>query len=151
PGKPRRRPSTSFGNSWIWMMLLLFLAGALIMQAWSASSSVDYGDFYALIKDPEASKNIKRITAQGDDRYLVEVEDHGKLPDAIKQKMRSGTKFTVERFRFHDRDEEELLHKLTERTGTPGPVKINQETEPMSWLMPLLVFLLPFAVLLAIF
>jgi cell division protease FtsH len=156
PGKPRRRPSTSFGNSWIWMMLLLFLAGALIMQAWSANSSVDYGEFFALIKDPEASKNITRITAQGDQSYIVEVADANKLPEEIKKKTRNSTKFTVERFRFRDPDEEKLLQGLAARpadpkVGVPGPVKLTQESEPLSWLFPLLILGLPFAILIGLF
>ncbi len=156
PGKPRRRPSTSFGNSWIWMMLLLVLAGALILQAWSSGSSVDYGEFYQLISDPELSKNVKSITAVGNDRYQVEIEDPEKLPPEIKKKTGKSTKFTVDRFHFSDTQEAEMLRKLADRKADPekkipGPVKLDQKDEPFAMLGTALFILLPLGLVLALF
>src|SRR5262245_19514135 len=150
PGKPRRRPSTSFGNSWIWMLILLFLAGAIIVNSWNAGGTVDYSDFYRLANDDEAGKNIVRVTAEGNDRFTVEVADPAKLPDYLQAKVGRRKQFTVQRLHFNNDKEEALLLKLAERKD-PGPVKLNQETDSFATLMLLLLILGPIALLLIVF
>src|SRR5262249_30630431 len=158
PGKPRRRPSTSFGNSWIWMMILLFLAGAIIVNSWNSGGTVDYSDFYRFVSDERKitttsdekyNDNIVRVTAEGSDRYTVEVADPAKLPDYLKDKVKR-KQFTVQRLHFNNDKEEALLLKLAERKD-PGPVKLNQETDSFATLLLLLLILGPIALLLIVF
>src|SRR5207248_2043294 len=119
---------------WIWMMLLIFLAGALLMQLWSSSSTVDYGEFYQFADNDHLNKNIKRITSQGTDHLIVELnedpakvqdedfkKDYEKLSDETRKKLNGRTKFSVERFHFNDPKEEELLYRLAKRQGSAEP------------------------------
>jgi cell division protease FtsH len=156
PGKPRRRPNTSFGNSWIWMMILLFLAGAIIVNSWNSGGTVDYSDFYRLATDDEASKNIVRVTAEGNDRFTVEVNDPAKLPADLQSKVGKRKQFTVQRLHFNDSKEEDLLLKLAQRKADPdhgvlGPVKLNQEGDSFATMMLVLLILGPIALLLIVF
>src|SRR5262249_19733500 len=156
PGKPRRRPSTSFGNSWIWMMILLFLAGAIIVNSWNSGGTVDYSDFYRLASDPEYNKYIVRVTAEGNDRFTVEGSDPANLPADLQSKVGKRKQFTVQRLRFNDSKEEDLLLKLAERKadpdhGVPGPVKLNQEGDSFATMMLVLLILGPIALLLIVF
>jgi cell division protease FtsH len=161
PGKPRRRSNSSFGNSWIWMMILLFLAGMLIINAWNSSSVVDYSDFYQLLSDKDASKNIKRITSEGRDRLTVEVEDPSKLPPDIQKKVGRRNTFKVDRFPFADDKEAEKFRELAlrnvdkkdqvDKKEAAPPVKLDYQSEPFAMVFTLLIFLVPIALILVFF
>jgi cell division protease FtsH len=159
PGKPRRRPTSSFGNSWIVIMLLLFLAGAILFNSWNAVGTVDYSDFYQLVKDTEANKYIKKITAQGTDHYLVELtEDPAKIPEEARKqipeeilKKTRNAKFTVDRFHFTDDAEAKMLRELTDARPDLKPVKLSQEGEPWAIVGVLALWLLPIALLVGLF
>ena len=158
PGKPRRRPTTSFGNSWIWMVLLMFLTGALVLQTWSTGSNVDYGEFYLLASNDKLNTNIKSITGKGTDQLTVELyEDPAKLsdeerkliPDDLHKKLDGRTKFKVEPFHFNDPHEADLLLKLAKRDVKP--VKLKQEGQPWATFLTVLIVLGPIVLLVALF
>ena len=158
PGKPRRRPTSSFGNSWIWMVLLMILTGALVLQTWSAGSSVDYGEFVLLASNDNLSTHIKRITAEGTDRLTVELnEDPAKwpseqrdlLPEDFRKKIDGRMKFKVDTFHFSDPQQADLLLNLAKRKDKP--VKLNQEGEFWSTFLTLVVVVGPIVLLVALF
>jgi cell division protease FtsH len=82
-------------------------------QSSSSSGTLEYGEYYQLVTDPEASKNIKKITSEAD-RLIVEIDDPSKLPDELKKKV-AGNKFTVQRLRGADDQELQRLRALALR------------------------------------
>ena len=111
--KPRRRPAPGLGGNWLWLVLIALLFLLFFKQSSSSSGTLEYGEYYQLVTDPEASKNIKKITSEAD-RLIVEIDDPSKLPDELKKKV-AGNKFTVQRLRGADDQELQRLRALALR------------------------------------
>jgi hypothetical protein len=69
--KPRRRPSPGGGGNWVWILILLVLVGMFLVNSFETGGALEWGEFYALIKDPEASKNVKRVIFRGTNQVVV--------------------------------------------------------------------------------
>jgi cell division protease FtsH len=117
-GKPRRRPAPGLGGNWLWLILIGLLLLLFINGGWKSSSGVlEYGEYYRMLNDPEASKNIERIISETD-RVVVEIKDPDKLSDELKKKV-SNKKFYVQRLRGGDDQEVKRLLDLAGRNPEP--------------------------------
>ena len=104
--KPRRRPAPGLGGNWLWLVLVALLFLLFFKQPFSSSGTLEYGEYYQLLTDPEASKNITKITSEND-RVIVEIGDVEKLPKDLQKKV-AGNKFAVQR--LHGADDYELAN-----------------------------------------
>jgi cell division protease FtsH len=149
-GKPRRRPAPG-GVNWIWAWV--FLGGVFLFILYNQINphgAPEYGEFYALITDKEASKNIKRVTLQGTDTILVEVADKEKLPEPLKDKVGRSGRFSVKRLAV--REDKDLVERLQElATAKENPIKLDQQDDFLPQVMQFLMLLLPFALIAGLF
>ena len=164
-GKPRRRPAPGGGGNWVWMLILLVLVGMFLVNNLEASGAIEWGEFYSLLNDPEASKNIKKVIFRGTNQIVVEVANPKDLPEDLVKKIARLNRFTVTRLQVNeDKDLISRLEKLTQRdkeldkdgkvVGKTGlaPLQWEQQEEQYTWLKAI-VFLvaLPALVLFIIF
>ncbi len=149
----------------MWMLILLVLVGMFLFTNLEPSGAIEWGEFYSLIKDPESSKNVKKVIFRGTNQIVVEVADPKKLPDDLAKKIGRGNRFTVTRLQVNEeKDVIARLETLTQRdkefdkegkiVGKTdlAPLQWDQQEEQYTWLKAI-VFLvvLPAVVLLAIF
>jgi cell division protease FtsH len=93
---------------------------ALIRRKEDPNAGVEYGDFYRLVMDDNASRNVKRVVYEGPDRLVVEVADAKQLPPDMQKKAQDG-KFTIQRSHFlEDKELDERLKKLALRQSNLG-------------------------------
>ena len=173
-GKPRRRPAPGGGGNWVWMLILLVLVGMFLVNNLEPSGTIEWGEFYSLINDPELSKNVKRVVFRGSDQIFVDIDDAKKLPPDLEKRIARGNRFNVTRPEV--REDKELVARLEALSRrdkvdpeTKKPYEIDAETkefkvkppaalhweqqgEQYTWLKAI-VFLvvLPAVVLLAVF
>ncbi len=95
--KPRRRAAPGLGGNWLWLVLIALLFLLFMKTGGSANGTLEYGEFYQLISDPDASKNVSRIVSEGD-QLIVEVKEPDKLSPDLQKRI-AGNKFTVRRLR----------------------------------------------------
>ncbi len=116
-------------------------------------SGVEYGDFYRLVMNDKASKNLKRVVFEGPDHLLVEVKDAKELPDDMQKKVADG-KFTINRSRVLEdkeiidklklmtlRDESPLKLDLQEEATGAAPIKLDQQDNQLSVWGPTLLLI----------
>jgi hypothetical protein len=149
-GRPRRRPGPASGGNWGWMVLMVLVVLLLLFQQFSPSGTVEWGQFYALVKDPELSKDIKRITFRGNDYLLVEVNDAKALPAEIAKRTRNNT-FLVRRLHIGDAAEKDFMDRIQDlAVRKPNPVALEQQEEHFAWLQTVLMLVLPAVILLGL-
>jgi cell division protease FtsH len=128
-------------GGWVWLVVLgMVVLLVLLAQDFSGSSTIKYSDFLELVKD----NKVKEVTFVGTDRLSGEVTDLEQVPDAIKAKLRSNRKFTTLRPPGEDRDD--LPKKLEEKR-----IPFQTEEQHGAWIGPLLMMLVPAALLLGFF
>jgi ATP-dependent metalloprotease FtsH len=134
------------------MVVLMVLVVLLLFQQFFASSSaVEWGEFYALVKDPETSKNIKRLIFRGSESILVEVQDIKSLPEELKRKTARNNTFLVRRLHVGDAADKDFMDQLQAlATRKNDPVHVEQQDEHLSWLQPVLLLVLPAVILLGL-
>src|SRR4051812_27103193 len=92
-GKPRRRPAPGVGGNLIWVVLIVLLLSWLFHQSAGPGGSVEWGEFYTLLKkDEDAAKagqplNLKRVVFYGTERIAGEVNDLSRVPEELSAKM----------------------------------------------------------------
>jgi cell division protease FtsH len=150
------------------MLILLVLVGMFLVNSLEPSGTLEWGEFYSLLNDPEASNNIKRVVFRGPSQIVVEITDPSKLPGDLPKRIARANRFTVTRPELREEDKRlsERLEALVRRdkidptTGKPydaketppAPLKWDQQDEQYTWLKAILfLVVLPVVVLLAIF
>ncbi|MBM4071899.1 MAG: ATP-dependent zinc metalloprotease FtsH [Planctomycetes bacterium] len=137
----RRRPDTMPGG-WLWLVILLVLAGFLYFAlGFPSAGIIDYSQFMKLAKEGA----FKRVVIVGDTRAIGELNDKAedKLGEAIKRQVRSG------RLATSIPGGAQAIPRMTAELD--GKVDYRQEQEPGTWIGPLMMLLLPGLILLAIF
>src|SRR5436305_14951630 len=86
-GKPRRRPAPGGGGNWVWMLILLVLVVMFLVNTMEPTGAIEWGEFYALLNDPVASANIKKVTFRGPNQIVVEIADKEQLSAELKKKL----------------------------------------------------------------
>ncbi|HVS36756.1 MAG TPA: ATP-dependent zinc metalloprotease FtsH [Gemmataceae bacterium] len=175
PGKPRRKPAPGLGGNWLVAAVILFVIGLLWWgMSMNSSGALTWGEFLAVIKDPNAASYLKNITfidastVKGDVN-LAEFtnKEHGAAPDLqylAADKLKSGT-FTVHRFQVNADDDvqktllavqEKALQNAQKESKPDAPVQPtfhwDQQTDPFAGLMSTVLFIvLPLLVIGALF
>jgi cell division protease FtsH len=147
-GKPRRRTAPAMPSGWLLLLLMLAALLCILLVSFN-SEGVAYGDFMRMFLDDEKAKNITKI-AVASDHVTVEVEDKDKLPEDIKKHVSSSKppfRFTTKKWPIED---PEFTKRLDELLKTNKELKAPAEDDHLTWLGPLLGWVLPL-VLLAIF
>jgi cell division protease FtsH len=146
-GKPRRRPAPGLGGNLIWVIVLALLVGWFIFNAPGGGGTLDWGDFWALLERGRIAKVVV-----GSERISGELSstDTDGLPDSVKNSLKKlhGNKFTVERIRIDDNGA--LANKLQD-LAKEGKLQLSQEPDHLWFMQPLVVFVLPIVILLAVF
>ena len=139
PRPPRRVPGPSLPSPWVWLIFLVVVVTALFIYGEVQSGgAIDYSDFYELVE----ARRVAKVTFVGKERLLGELEDP--KDEAIARLKLRDRKFKVQIPTVDDRGK--LVDRLRERS-----VHVSQEDEKASWLGPLLMAVLPIALLLGIF
>src|SRR5438128_18290 len=134
----RRRRQESMPGGWLWLVILLLLAGILWFTFVPTTGTIDYSDFMELAKE----KKFDKVIIKGTSRAIGELKESevAKLKDEIKRQVRYNKIETA------IPDKGEITKKLTEY-GT----RFRQEEEAGTWVGPLLMMVLPAVIILAIF
>ncbi len=123
PGKPRRKPAPGLGGNWLVVAIILFVVGLLWWgSTMNSPSSVTWGEFMAVLKDPDAANYLKNVTFVGTSTVNGEVnlteftnKDHGAAADLqylATEKLKSGH-FTVHRLQVNqDNELQDALNKI---------------------------------------
>jgi cell division protease FtsH len=135
-------------GSWIWLVILGMILLMFLVSSFSDRDSIDYGDFVSLVKDKKYNGNITKITEVGTDRINVEVEDPDNLPEDLKNRLHGRKKFWTRRPPGEDK---ELRAKLEALKDANPKLKWSSEEEGLKWLSPLVLMLLPAAILIGLF
>ncbi|MHB1421818.1 MAG: ATP-dependent zinc metalloprotease FtsH [Gemmataceae bacterium] len=147
--KSRRRPAPGVGGNFLWLVILAILILYFVVFNKDSGGTIEWGDFWVLL----TRNKLKKVVLVGGDRISGELNDSGTegLPEPVKkslEKLHGGKKFTVERLRLDDRD---LFNRLNEAAASELGMQITQDPDHLSWLQPLIVLILPAALLLALF
>ncbi len=174
----RRRPGPAFPTGWVWLLLLALLAVVLFWHLNDGGASINYSDFMNLVdadikraediqKKVEADKEIpaaekdakahekikeqrilKKVTFVGSEGLRGELEKLDAVPEEMRDRFQGHTRFTMQ-WQVKQEDSE-LLKKLNELRPLTG-LTIGHEEEFLSWLGPVLLFVLPVVLLFAFF
>jgi cell division protease FtsH len=130
----------------------MILGGLILLVIFNAfnASTVEWGEFYRLLFNPEDSKNIKSVTFRAGDSLEVEVADPKKLPESIQKKIGRSNKFTV--LRPHTPEDTGVLKRLQEM-ASPGEGRefhLIQEQDSGISLGNIILLLLPAVLILAL-
>ncbi len=138
----RRRPGPATPG-WIWLALLAAAAVMLIFINDNSPPEIIYSDFNELVQ----GGHVGRVVFDGANRLKGEIKesDAKPLPENIKKQLGKGTKFVVQL--PPQADEKGRLVESLEKAD----VKIAVESERGTWVAPLLMYLLPVALLLLFF
>jgi cell division protease FtsH len=147
-GKPRRRPVPGFGGNWTLMAIFLLILSLLFIQSMAPSGTITWSEFWALIENPEASKDIKKITLMGTDSIQIELDKTDNLPADLSKKLPNSKRFTVQRLRVNEEGLSKRLNELAIRKD--HPIIVEQQEDGYAWLRVLLSLLLPALILLGI-
>lgn len=146
-GKPRRRPSPAMPGNWIWLGILAMFLLVIFFSSLRDTSSMANSDFIRILYDDNLSKDISKITFVGTDRIVVELNSTENLPDDIKARLRGNKKFAVSKLPLDDKKLSDRIDTLVVKNG----LQVGREEEHFAWLGPLLMMLLPAALLLGLF
>jgi cell division protease FtsH len=136
-------------GGWIWVVILAMVVGMLLINSMSAGSSMQWDEFWRLITNPKYSEHLRKLTFVGDDRIEGEVDDQKQLPDDLQNHIHAN-RFRVKRLPLKDeREFEEAINSLASRSK--DPVVITTEPDFLPWLGPVLMMILPAALLLGLF
>lgn len=143
PSHRNRRKPDSMPGGWLWLVILLVLAGFLYFTlGFPSAGIIDYSQFMKLAKDG----SFTRVVIVGDDRAIGELNKKAedKLDETIKRQVRSSRLAT---------NIPGGTQGITKMTGDLEAAKVDyrQEKEPGTWIGPLMMLLLPGLILLAIF
>ncbi|HEY7425587.1 MAG TPA: ATP-dependent zinc metalloprotease FtsH, partial [Gemmataceae bacterium] len=144
-GKPRRRPAPGLGGNLIWVIVLALLVGWFIFNAPGGGGTIEWGDFLALLKNGKLTKVV-----YGNERFSGEFSNTDDLPEPVKNRLHKlhGNKFTVESLR---RDDNGVVINKLQDLAELGKLQLSQEPDHMWFMQPLVVFVLPIVILLAVF
>jgi cell division protease FtsH len=137
-------------GSWVWLVLLATLVVLMLLyDPFSNPPEISASDFETLI-DKANITNLSEVNFEGPDRVVGKVKDPEKVPDRIKQRMRSGQSFRVQLVKGAKRDD--LVKTLAEAKQHLNPdLTFKQEEERGSWVGPVMMILLPALLFLGIF
>src|SRR4051794_38939636 len=124
-GKPRRRPAPAAGGNWVWMVILLLLAGMFLVHSMGSAGTIEWSEFYYLLDQ----KNLSKIYV-GTDRISGEVKEVTKIPEELQKKLRSG-KFTVQRLPIND--DSELSKKINALGLAPDKYHVDRLEDHFTW------------------
>ncbi len=141
-GRPRRRPSPPTSSSWIWLVVGAILVAMIFFLNYGDSGTIDYSDFSKLLKNDQVSEVVL-----SPDRIVGEVVDPDKVPEDIRKHLR-GKKFVVNHLSDDKGVIETELQKYFDKN--PSSFKWRMEPERGTWVMPMLMLLVPVLVVLAI-
>jgi cell division protease FtsH len=149
PGRPRRRqPPPSVGGNWIWLLILVGLAAWMLYGTGSSGNPIEWGDFLVLLDQG----NLDKVIFVGNQHIRGEVADMNKVPEDLKKRLKNKPSFTVLRppvtYEKPLVDRLDALNKNREKTKASKPFVYGTEEEHMSWVGPVMMFLLPTALLL---
>ncbi len=160
-GKPRpRRPAPVMPGSWIWLIILIVVVGMILTTFVNSAPPVDYSEFAKLIYNPNLNKYIKKVTFRGLRRVEVDLDFDRKpkdetLPPEIQAlrntKVRTGNRFSTSLPPLEYPHLAEQLDKLAQRPAGEAPLEVAVEDEHYAWFGSVLMFVLPAALLLAVF
>jgi cell division protease FtsH len=135
---------------------VLLLAGLYFANAYSNPGTLEWGEFYALIHDEQASKALKKVVFLGTERITGEV-DADKLPESfayLKAKLKNG-RFTVTRLQVLEVKDDVVkrLEQLASRPAENGkePFRLYQQDEFFAPWVQSLLYMLFAGILLAVF
>jgi cell division protease FtsH len=136
------------GGNFLWIVVLILVVGWFLYSAPGSGPAIEWGDFWALL----SKHKLKKVTVVGNERISGEMNDAdlGDLPASVQEslkKLNGKKKFTVERIRLEDLD---LAKKLQDEV-TEKNLQLSQEQDHMWFMQPLMVFVLPLVILLALF
>src|SRR6516165_8471730 len=151
-GKPRRRSSPTMPGSWIWLVILGAVLLMLLVSNLNNAKKLDWGDFTRIVLDekPDYAKDVAKIILVGNDRINVELKSLEDLPEDIKAKLGNAKEFWVARPQGQEFSKR-LTDRLDQLPGKYPGLIVRSEEERFNWLGPVLMMLLPAALLLALF
>jgi cell division protease FtsH len=149
-GKPRRRPSAAMPGSWIWLVILGTVLLMLLVNMANDRKKLDWSDFVRIVYDDEFAKNLNKVVIVGNDRINVELKNPDDVPPEIKDKLHGAKEFWVAKEQGQETSRT-LDDRLTALVKKDRELKWTKEEDRFNWLSPVLMLLLPTALLLALF
>jgi cell division protease FtsH len=137
-------------GSWIWLVILGTVLLMLLVSSFQDRKKVDWSDFLRLTDSKEYSKNISKIVQVGNDKIVVEVKNPEDLPPNLQEKVGKAKEFWTQPLQGNQNDKvfDELVAKLVK--ANPD-LRVTHEEERFGWVGPMLMLLLPAALVLALF
>jgi cell division protease FtsH len=139
-------------GSWIWLVILGAVLLMLLVSNLNNAKKLDWGDFTRIVLDekPDYAKDVAKIILVGNDRINVELKSLDDLPEDIKSKLGNAKEFWVARPQGQEFSKR-LTDRLDQLPGKYPGLIVRSEEERFNWLGPVLMMLLPAALLLALF
>jgi cell division protease FtsH len=149
PKPPRRRPAPGLGGNFLWIVVLILLIGWFITFGSPSGATIDWGEFVVLLNHHK----LKKVSV-GTERINGELKDDftpDDLPADVKESLakklsRQGKKFAVDRPRLED----PTLEQRLEKEVTEHHMQLGQEPDHLWFMQPLMLFVVPLVVLLAL-
>src|SRR5260370_16772272 len=149
PSGPKKgRGQEAMPGGWLWLVILLVLAGLLYFTLVPGSGLIPQTELVQIAKDQLFTK----VIIVGENRGIGELRKNGeeKLKEEIKKQVRVNKLAT--NIIGGKQGVDPLDKELKEFKGLDGkPLEVSQVDEPGTWIGPLLMLLLPGLILLAIF
>lgn len=140
-GPPKRRPAPAVSNSWLFLVLLAIVVGALwLFNGLGTYTKIEYSEFKELVEEPG---RITKVTFVGSDGLNGEIAE-GYREEAYKKYKIRGGKFTVKLPPSNNRTA--FADELTKKG-----IKVGSDEEQGAWLGPFLMVWLPIFLLGALF
>jgi cell division protease FtsH len=136
--------------SWIWLILLGAVLLMLLVNWNSDRKKVDWSDFVRIVFVDEYAKNLSKVVMVGNDRINVELKNPDDVPPEIKDKLRGSKEFWVAR-QQGEQTSKDLDDRLTALVKNDRELKWTKEEDRFNWVSPMLMLLLPTALLLGLF
>jgi cell division protease FtsH len=147
--KNRRRPEVMPGG-WLWLVILALLVGILYFALVPPKNSIEYRDFLTLLQDGY----VKSITTVGKDPVQINGEVYKEKiknlkDETLRDKISSG-KFTTKVPPTEERSGE-LSKDIRKAINKDSGLRWEEKGDTGNWISPILMFIVPTLILLAIF
>jgi cell division protease FtsH len=131
-----------------WIALTAVIAFALVWKLMTLHPTLDYSDFLKFVTDDQLSSHLTKVSV-GADVITAEVDNSDELPDPIKGRLAGDKTFYTWRVPLEQPNLMDRLNDLVKK----GTLK-SLAREPdyfSSWVMPVLLMLLPAALVVGFF
>jgi len=150
--KRRNQPNPSPGY-WTWLVLIFMILALMLYVAKIPTqvSSMNYSDFVQLLFHPKDSENIQKVIYVGVDKINLELKPKGVFESEQLKKL-VGDNQTAKRFSiFRPRIEDKLTNERLNDLSQKGKIEWDQVEDWNAGLGTLIMFFLPFLLLILFF